>query len=71
MKLPSYQAEKECTCPCGRITPDNRTDMVQVQMHNEQIAAQLTYAASSFIYSVDEVELLYKDYLDKLNKGEI
>lgn len=64
------------------VMHEGHADMLlrQYQMHNENIAAQLTialsntryfvsHAADRFIYS--EVIKQYKQYLNKLNKGEI
>lgn len=63
----------------------NEEDIHKVKLHNEQIAAQLTIATTANYYHAPfkdndgnnilspntNVITLYKDILDKLNKGEV
>lgn len=43
-----------------------------VRMHNEQIAAQLTMIhCSSYKNSKEDIDATYKEYLGKLNSGDL
>lgn len=76
MKLPEAEEWHLTFVQTGNNTYD-LTGYSLLKMHNEQIAAQLTIAFMSGYFNrsdpaiIDAVHINYKDFLDKLNKGEI
>lgn len=65
MKLPNMCTEEE-------YTKFHVGEKSAIQLHNEQIAAQLTITHCCGSHnSKEDIDATYKEYLDKLNKGDL